>query len=1049
MADKQKQNNSQPQKPKQPPASPAPAMVNPAVAVPAPEPLPHLFRFRDWAVALATFLIAFGVFVYYMSPSITLQDSGELVTGAYHFGVPHPPGYPLWAFLGWVWRHIVPIGNPAYRICLFSVFSGALVVGIMTLFMSRSILMLVRATPWAESIDDKLQHWMALLIGASASLLFGFNRGVWLWASVPEMRVLNVLFFTVMTFTFFAWLMQAEKRGYLYATLLLLGFGISNHQTVGVMALPILVGTFIRGWWYTERDGKTVRDLSAFFEVLVAFLVGWVVGVLVFGWLQTPPDGSVLLQKVKMLVLFGPEVSAGLVVLVGGGATIALLAYGAEHGWLQRRRALILTALFLVGCCFYLYMPIASATNPPMNWGYAGTKQGFLHAVLRGQYEKLRLANLMGADFLLQIELQVRAMLGQYSLALSLFGIVPLAALIVGWRHLHARARTWLIFIWVAFFVTLIGLLIVINPGLDKQQQEINIKFFAPAHGFYAVLIGYGLALTIAAVLSKWPQLPRLSARLLCVGLLALPAISFTSNKKICDQRGHDFGYQFGYRMFYPGGGYPPMDKDAVLYGGTDPGRFVPTYMIFCESRADAKHKYVDSHFDPAGGPTFDRRDVYIITQNALADSTYMSYIRDHYDYSRPDWNNAATITNKPLWQQQLFGWAWTALDRDNMYPRQPIWIPSEGDVQAAFQEYVSQFRTRQPGPDENVEIVNGRVSVRGVGGVMAINAILTKWIFEKNKDKHSFYVEESYVIPWMYPYLSPAGIIMKINREPLPTPEQNPQFWRQLIDRDRAYWDNLEKDFTARREFHNNSDAQKTFSKLRSAIGGVYAFRRLAADAEYAYQQARRLCPESPEANFRLAQLYMELNRHDDAERVLRELQELDPLNSKIDMAIQQIQQVGQARKDIPQLETARLADPGNIRLVTQLAQAYLRAGTPERIGPVVDAYLAMPNLPAAEMIQVAQLYIAIGQADRAVAALRIILERHPQDSQSYYALAIIRGVQGAHDEAFLALERAIQITPALRDQARTDRRLDALRQHPRFQQIIGGTPFSGGLFR
>ena len=51
----------------------------------------------------------------------------------------------------------------------------------------------------------------------------------------------------------------------------------------------------------------------------------------------------------------------------------------------------------------------------------------------------------------------------------------------------------------------------------------------------------------------------------------------------------------------------------------------------------------------------------------------------------------------------------------------------------------------------------------------MAINALLTKVIFDKNPD-HEFYVEESFPLEWMYPHLTPAGIILKINREPIET---------------------------------------------------------------------------------------------------------------------------------------------------------------------------------------------------------------------------------------------------------------------------------------
>ena len=76
---------------------------------------------------------------------------------------------------------------------------------------------------------------------------------------------------------------------------------------------------------------------------------------------------------------------------------------------------------------------------------------------------------------------------------------------------------------------------------------------------------------------------------------------------------------------------YPEMDRDTVLYGGTDPGRFNPTYMIFCESFIPPeKRRDTDRNFD--------RRDVYLITQNALADGTYLQYIRAHYNRSdQPD----------------------------------------------------------------------------------------------------------------------------------------------------------------------------------------------------------------------------------------------------------------------------------------------------------------------------------------------------------------------------------------------------------------------------
>ena len=64
----------------------------------------------------------------------------------------------------------------------------------------------------------------------------------------------------------------------------------------------------------------------------------------------------------------------------------------------------------------------------------------------------------------------------------------------------------------------------------------------------------------------------------------------------------------------------------------------------------------------------------------------------------------------------------------------------------------------------------------------MNINGLLTKVIFDHNPD-NAFYVEESFPLDWMFPHLTPYGIIMKINRQPLP--EINDEICR----RDHEFW--------------------------------------------------------------------------------------------------------------------------------------------------------------------------------------------------------------------------------------------------------------------
>jgi len=80
---------------------------------------------------------------------------------------------------------------------------------------------------------------------------------------------------------------------------------------------------------------------------------------------------------------------------------------------------------------------------------------------------------------------------------------------------------------------------------------------------------------------------------------------------------------------------------------------------------------------------------------------------------------------------------------------------------------------------------------------------------------------------------------------------------------------------FTGDRSFVRDDQAQKAFSKLRSSIGGIYAWRisdpsnrnpiaqqRMIKEAEFAFKQAFAFCPYSPEAVFRYVNLLLGMHR-------------------------------------------------------------------------------------------------------------------------------------------------------------------------------------------
>ena len=288
------------------------------------------------------------------------------------------------------------------------------------------------------------------------------------------------------------------------------------------------------------------------------------------------------------------------------------------------------------------------------------------------------------------------------------------------------------------------------------------------------------------------------------------------------------------YTALYADGIINSIPAGSVYFGGTDPGRGVPT--AFCKSHADA---------DP----------FFTLTQNALADASYLEYLRSMYGGK--------------------------------------LYTPTGEDSQRCFQEYLADAQRRlsenKLKPGEDVKVIEHKVQVSGQVAVMSINGLLTKVIFDHNPDRE-FYIEESWPLDWMYPYLEPHGLILKLNRQPLAQLSQDTiardhDYWRKLVagmlgewldERttprdvasfvDRVYVRHDLKDFTGDPRYLRNDYASKTFGKLRGSIAGVYAWRlstnappefrpkfgtdsrALIQETELAFCQAFALCPYSPE---------------------------------------------------------------------------------------------------------------------------------------------------------------------------------------------------------
>jgi tetratricopeptide (TPR) repeat protein len=337
--------------------------------------------------------------------------------------------------------------------------------------------------------------------------------------------------------------------------------------------------------------------------------------------------------------------------------------------------------------------------------------------------------------------------------------------------------------------------------------------------------------------------------------------------------------------------------------------------------------------------------------------------------------------------------------------------------------------------------IENNRVQVSGALGVMEINGILCDMIFKNNIARHDFYIEESYVISWMFPYLAPHGLIMQIRQERGPIPPENMQD-------DMEFWDWYTRRLMRDERFRRDIVAQKSFSKLRSAIGGLYAYNGARANAEQAFQEARILYPVSPEANFRLVQeILLQQGRFDEAYDIIDTYNKADYNNERGKSVLEWIANMRNINKKIQDLLTKSSAtgalDPNSSY---EIGMCYRELGNVEAAARYIEPLAFMTNLPkelmfavgvnlssfrrhesavramdqvannlsampAQQLIDMVRVYEAAQRPDRMVAPLARYLKIRPGDWKAWLDLATLYVLNKQDVNAKSSLKKAIEL--------------------------------------
>jgi hypothetical protein len=265
-----------------------------------------------------------------------------------------------------------------------------------------------------------------------------------------------------------------------------------------------------------------------------------------------------------------------------------------------------------------------------------------------------------------------------------------------------------------------------------------------------------------------------------------------------------------------------------VYVGGTDNGRWIPELL----------------------NDTGDGEQHIVVTQNALADGRYLDFVNDLYS------DRMSTLTqdeSKRAFADYVSD-AQKRFEHDQQFPDEP----------------------KQVLPGEDIQVVDGKVQVRGQTAVMAINERLLQMLMQKNPGM-SFAIEQSFPFRNTYADGLPLGPLMELNARN----DQN-TFTAERASQSLDYWRNAAQQVLSDFDATGSEAVLKSYSHDASAAANLLAAHNFNSQAEETYRLATQLWPGNPECVGGLANLLAANSRATEAQQLLNNFSKQYPDQSE-----------------------------------------------------------------------------------------------------------------------------------------------------------------------
>lgn len=280
---------------------------------------------------LIILIFAGGIYLYTVAPTLSFWDCGEFIASAYTLAIPHPPGTPLYVFLGRVWLIIIgPLAGLFSKEIAWHMNLIAITFTLLSAFIFYRLLLRIFRL-WSTKEEDRFTQ---ILVASGTTIMVCFFYTVWGNAVETEVYAAATFVFLLVNYIVLLWYESVKngqpKNKYLLLSFYLIFLSTGIHLTPFLIFIPVYLFIFI-----VER--RFLKDrlllLLGLFQIVFFFL------------LFIAPEG---LYKISIIIM-------GIILLAG----IFLPLYNPNKysNWLFFWSGV---ALVIIGISTELYLPIRS-----------------------------------------------------------------------------------------------------------------------------------------------------------------------------------------------------------------------------------------------------------------------------------------------------------------------------------------------------------------------------------------------------------------------------------------------------------------------------------------------------------------------------------------------------------------------------------------------------------------------------------------------------------------------------------------------------------------